>query len=253
MEKIKVYIVSALFITIGAGITFTGCGSSKQSVKIEEIQPEPVEYKEPEVRLSPGDLLEIRFFYTPEIDTTQMIRPDGKISLPLVGEVVAQNKTTNELKGELSDRYSQYISQLDITIIIQEYSTRRIYVGGEVYTPGVVPMPGKLTVFEALMMAGGVRLETGVYKNVLVIRYQDDAWTGVKLNIKQIMEGSKVAPYYLKPLDIVYVPETGIFKTTRWIQQHIAGILPEIALGWTIPPGGGPPTTSVGVTVNPGY
>jgi protein involved in polysaccharide export with SLBB domain len=243
----------SLIVFVVMTIILAGCGSSKNTVMIDEIQPEPVEYKEPEVRLSPGDVLEVKFFYTPEINTTQIIRPDGKISLPLIGEVPVQNKTTDDLRNELYDQYSQYVSQIDITIIIQEYSTRRVYVGGEVYFPGVVPMPGKLSVFEALMMAGGVKLESGVYENVLVIRYQEGVWTGVKLNIEQIMEGSKVAPYYLNPLDIVFVPETRIYKTNRWIQLNIAGILPEIGLGWVFPPGGGPPSTSVGVTVNPGY
>ena len=109
---------------------------------MEPVKLKPRVYPEPEVRLSPGDVLEIRFFYTPELNVEQTIRPDGKIMLQLVGDVEAQGKTPNELKEHLNVLYQEHLGKLDITVIVLTFSNRRVFVGGQVETPGGIPMPG---------------------------------------------------------------------------------------------------------------
>jgi polysaccharide export outer membrane protein len=239
-----------------ASVLFIGCSSYPKKAdvapieEVEALQYEQVSYKKPEVRLSAGDVLDIRFFYTPELNTVQAIRPDGKIALQLVGEVVAQGKTPDALREELYSVYSQHISQLDVTVIIQEYSNRRVYVGGQVLAPGSVPLPGQMTVFEALMLAGGVNLEAARYDNVVVIRHVNGKWIGGKLDLGEVMAGGESSSYNLQALDIVYVPETHIYEVNRWVEQHISRIIPEVGLGWSFADGqllG----TSVGVTLNP--
>ena len=217
--------------------TFVGCSSFPKKAKVDPIEEveglktEPVSYTKPEIRLSPGDMLDIRFFYTPELNTIQTIRPDGKIALQLVGEITAQGKTPEALREELFSLYSHHISQLDVTVIIVEYSNRRVYVGGQVLAPGSVPMPGEMTVFEALMLAGGINLESAHYKSVLVIRNLNGKWVGGKLDFAQVMQGGASAPYYLQPLDIVYVPETRIYAINRWVDQNISRVMPEVGIG----------------------
>jgi protein involved in polysaccharide export with SLBB domain len=237
-------------------ITFVGCSSypkKTQVAPIEEVEELQYEQKpdvKPVVQLSPGDILDIRFFYTPELNTVQAIRPDGKIALQLVGEVVAQGKTPEALREELYSVYSQHISQLDVTVIIQEYSNRRVYVGGQVLAPGSVPLPGQMTVFEALMLAGGVNLEAARYDNVVVIRHVNGKWIGGKLDLGEVMAGGESSSYNLQALDIVYVPETHIYEVNRWVEQHISRIMPEVGISWTFADGqllG----TGVGVTLNP--
>ena len=241
-----------MFALIGGSfcvlVLFIGCQTYPKAVKVDHIAYKPKEYPEPEVRLSPGDTLEIRFFYTPELNTVQTIRPDGKIALQLIGEVMAQGKTPLELKDQLHEHYKQHIKQLDITVIVQTFSNRRVYVGGEVNTPGSIPMPGKLTALEAIMLAGGINLENGSYDNVLIIRYEDNKWSGGMLNLKKVLEGEKVEQFCLEPQDIVYVPETRIIEVNRWINQNIDRILPNIGFTYTIIPGG---QNTLGITVNP--
>lgn len=228
-------VVLALFLLSAMII---GCQSYPTRIAIEpELYPEK-KVPEPDVRLSPGDVLDIRFFYTPELNAVQTIRPDGKIALQLVGEVVAQGKTPEELRKELHAVYSQYVSQLDVTVIVQSFSNRRVYVGGQVNTPGSIPMAGQLTALEAVMLAGGVDIASGKYKTVLVLRRSDDGWLGYKLDLHEVVSGKGAPPYYLQPLDIVYVPETGISKVNRWIDQHIGSILPEVGFTYNINPQG---------------
>lgn len=207
--------------------------------QVEEALPQPAGgAPELEVVLSPGDVLEIRFFYTPELNTVQAIRPDGRIALQLVGEVQAQGMTPRRLGTEISGRYQEYLNDLDVTVIVQAFGNRRIYVGGQVVAPGPIPMPGPLTVFEALMLAGGIELESGKYASVLIVRRVEGKWTGGALDLKRVLRGEQAAPYYLQPLDIVYVPETSITRVNRWVDQHINRILPEVGFTYTINPDG---------------
>lgn len=158
------------------------------------------------IKLTPGDVIEIRFFYTPELNKVQTIRPDGNIVLQLVGEVTAAGRTPKELTRELQEMYSQYFSQLDIAVFVESYSSRYVYVGGEVNMPGDIAFRKNLTVLEAILLAGGIISENASYKNVFVIRQQEGKWKWHSLNLENVLLGKKDQPFYLQPLDIVYVP-----------------------------------------------
>lgn len=251
---ITIVVICAIILPL---LSFISCSSypDKYEVtpieEVEALQDNQVSYKKPEVRLSAGDILDIRFFYTPDLNTVQAIRPDGKIALQLVGEVEALGKTPEALREELYMLYSKHISQLDVTVIIQEYGNRRVYVGGQVLTPGGVPMPGQMTVFEAIMLAGGINLEAARYENVVVIRNVNGTWIGGKLDLEDVLHGGESASFGLQALDIVYVPESRIYEVNRWVEQNIRRVLPEVGIGWTFSDGQLRGTT-VGVTMNPG-
>jgi len=244
-----IFILIVMFFV--SSIFLVGCQSSPKKIDIESVNTLTREYTETDVTLAAGDALTITFFYTPELNTEQVIRPDGKIDLQLIGEVTASGKTPKELKEELIKKYSKKIQQLDVSINIQSFSNRIIYVGGEVATPGSIPMPGKLTALEAIMLSGGVNLETGKYKNVLLIRREDGKWSGKKFNLADILSGKQTEPLYLRPLDIVYVPEKSISRINRWVDQYIGVILPEVGFTYNINPDA-PNTWGVNLGYTPG-
>lgn len=164
------------------------------------------EEKEVDITLSPGDVIEIRFFYTPDLNVVQTIRPDGKIVLQLIGEVVAKGKTPTQLTRELHIQYKKFLSQLDIAVLVQTYSSRYVSVVGEVTEPGDIPMPRPLTVLEAIMLAGGINAESATYKNIILIRKKDGKWQRMRVNLENVLLGIDDEPLYLQPLDILYVP-----------------------------------------------
>jgi len=170
------------------------------------------QYSESETKLSPGDVIEIRFFYTPELNIIQTIRPDGKIYLQLIGEVTAKDRTPLELENELRRQFSRYFKQLDIAIFVNSYSARHVYVGGQVNTPGIIQMPRSLTVLEAIMLAGGIDTTNASYQNVVILRYENGKWNRQQINLEEVLRGSNTTPTFLKPLDIVYVPERISYK-----------------------------------------
>ena len=184
----------------------------QDSEVLSEVLLEPGPFEDTEVRLSPGDELEIKFFHTPELNTIQTIRPDGKIAMQLIGEIMAKGLTPNQLKEGLLKQYSKYLLQIDVTVIVRTFSSRVVYVGPGVDRPGAVPFSSHMTVLDALMLAGGVRSITATtsrlkFPKVMLIRKQDGKWVGMELDLEKILSGEQTQPYYLKPSDLIFVPE----------------------------------------------
>jgi len=193
----------------------------------------------PEVRLAPGDVVEVKFFYMPELNDTQTVRPDGRISLQLVGEFAVQGKTPAEVQSELARLYTtQLEQQTDVAVIVRSLWNRRVYVGGEVNSPGMIEMFGELTALEAIMAAEGFNAMTARVGNVVVIRHKNGERHGMLLDLRGALAGKGAQPFYLEPQDIVYVPGTRIVRVNRWIDQHINLVLP-VGLLYTRPLGEG--------------
>lgn len=187
----------------------------------------------PRVALKSGDEVELKFYYTPELDITQTVRPDGKISLQLIGEIFVQGKSPSELREELLKLYMPYLKKPEIAVIVRSLLNRRVYVGGQVLTPGVIEMPGEIDVLEAVMEAGGFILPEAEVKNVVVIRHRDGQRYAYSVNLEPILKGDASQPFYLQPQDIVYVPRTKITKVGQWVDQHINKLMPDIGFYFT--------------------
>jgi polysaccharide biosynthesis/export protein len=203
-------------------VLLTGCQTVKPVVEL--APPEPA----PRLTLGPGDGIDIKFFHAPELNDSQTVRPDGKVALQLVGEVVVQGKTPDELRSELVRLYTPELKNPEVAVIVRSFSDRRVYVGGEVNKPGIIPMPGRLTALEAIIEAGGFRMETAKVKSVVVIRSREGKFQGSVIDFSGIPNGEVSPLFYLQPRDIVYVPETAIVKVDRWMDQYIYRILPML-------------------------
>lgn len=178
--------------------------------------------------LSAGDVVEVSFYYTPELNVTQTIRPDGKISLQLIGEVSAQGKTPSDLRAELLESYAKILKQPDITVLTRSFYERRVFVGGRVMAPGVFDIPGPMTLLEAIIQAGGLDPTQAEIRNVVVIRHEGDRRYGYAVDLQPALKGSESRPFYLRPKDIVYVPQTKITKVDHWVDQHINQLIPKV-------------------------
>lgn len=203
----------------------SGCGSSSTVVpptaRSDLFVPEQLD-------LSAGDVVEVSFYYTPELNVTQTIRPDGKIALQLIGEVSTQGKTPSELRAELLESYARVLKQPDITVLTRSFYERRVYVGGQVMAPGVFDMPGPMTLLEAIIQAGGLDLTQAEVRNVVVIRHEGDRRYGYAVDLEHALQGSESRPFYLRPKDIVYVPQTRVAKVDQWVDQHINQLIPKV-------------------------
>ena len=156
--------------------------------------------------LREGDVLKISFPGSANLDAIQQIRRDGKISLPLVGEVKAAGLTPVELRKVLMDLYAPQISTKEVTVEVQN-SLFPVYITGAVLRPGRILSDHPITALEAIMEAGGFDYTKANLKGVVVIRQEGNSTKNYTLNLKLVMEGKSSEPFYMKPADIIYVPE----------------------------------------------
>ncbi len=217
----------AVMISIG------GCSTPRPIQGVPGMSTEPPST----VSLAPGDVVDIKFFSVAELNEEQAIRPDGKISLQLIGEVAAAGRTPAQLREDLIRMYTPHLKTADVTVIVRSFQSRRVYVGGEVWRPGVINMPGQLTALEAVMEAGGFTRYAKL-ENVVIIRHKEGQRFGASLDYASAAKtGEMPPPFYLEPLDIVYVPETTITKVNRWIDQHINQLVPMFGIIYSFPAG----------------
>jgi polysaccharide export outer membrane protein len=167
---------------------------------------EPVANTSDLVNLREGDVLKISFPGSPTLDTTQPIRRDGKITLPLVGEVDAAGMPPSTLESKLVDLYAPQLSSKQVTVEVVS-SSFPVYVTGMVLRPGEILSDHPITALEAVMEAGGFDYTKANAKNVVVIRREGNIMKNYRLNLKAVLQGEQSEPFYLKPDDIVYVPE----------------------------------------------
>ena len=182
--------------------------------------------------LRPGDEIEIQSFSHPDIGNTQRIRSDGKLSLPVIGEVQAAGYEPSRLAEVVanaieSSPYLKITGEPQVTVIVREAFARRVFVGGEVRQPGVIPAPGPITAFDAITLAGGMDLRSAAPGHVFVLRTSSEGRRGFTVDMSDVMSGAMTEPFYLQPGDHVYVPRTAITNANQFMQQYIAGMVPK--------------------------
>jgi polysaccharide export outer membrane protein len=166
---------------------------------VQQAQAQPILLRE-------GDTVNVVFPSSPTLDTTQQIRRDGKIVMPLIGEVDAAGKTPEDLQAELIKLYQPQVQTKQIIVTVQS-STYPVYVTGAVLRPGEIQANKPMTPLEAIMQAGGFDTTKANSKNVIIIRQEKNGTKKYTLNLKKLMEGTTEKPFYLEPSDIIFVPE----------------------------------------------
>ena len=156
--------------------------------------------------LREGDILKISFPGSANLNNVQQIRTDGKITLPLVGEVQAAGVTPGNLQKTLMNLYAPQLTSKEVTVEVQS-SSFPVYVTGAVLRPGKIVSDHPITALEAVMEAGGPDYTKANLKNVSVIRQEGNQTKTYNLNLRRVMEGQNGEPFYMKPSDIIYVPE----------------------------------------------
>jgi polysaccharide export outer membrane protein len=209
-NKTSFHIGSAIKLAglfLAALIAFTGCdtmptaahSSGKPNANIDKLQAEVITLRE-------GDVLKITFPGSPNLDTAQPIRRDGKVNLPLIGEVQAAGMKPAELQDKLVQAYATQISTKEVIVQVAS-SSFPVYVTGAVLKPGKVLTDHPLTALEAVMEAGGFNYDTANMKTVKIVRNENGVMQNYTVDLKAVLQGKDNKPFYLKPEDIVYVPE----------------------------------------------
>jgi polysaccharide export outer membrane protein len=204
-----------------------------------------------------GDTLEIKFANHPDLNQVERVRPDGKISLPLVKSVAAEGRSPESLEGELIERFSKILKRVDLVVIVKEYTSQKImtggviaragfedvrpsvivrvfnppqiFVGGEVIRPGVLAYRSPVTALQAIVEAGGDKA-TSEMRSVMVLRKTGlETPQVMRIDLREDLEdGGTTNDLYLQPNDIVIVPKTAVANVAQLLDQYVFQILPPL-------------------------
>lgn len=188
-----------------AVIALTGCDTMPTGTP-SPVKPEMQEAHSGTITLREGDVLKITFPGSPNLDTTQPIRRDGKLNLPLIGETEAAGMTPAALQEKLVQAYASQISTKEVMVQVQA-STFPVYVTGAVMHPGKITSDHPITALDAVMEAEGPKYETADLRHVKIDRNVNGVMQHFTVNLKALLMGDETKSFYLQPDDIVYVPE----------------------------------------------
>jgi polysaccharide export outer membrane protein len=161
-----------------------------------------------EYTIRQGDKLEVKFFYNPELNETVTVRPDGMITLQLLDDVRAEGRTPAELDAFLTEAYSQELQKPVVTVIVRTFSGRRVFVGGEVRSEGILTLTSGMTPLQAVYQAGGFRDSAAPEAAILIRKGAENEPVMIKVDLKKARRGEgPAATMAMQPDDIIYVPK----------------------------------------------
>jgi len=166
----------------------------------------PVAANDPDYKIGPQDVLIINVWKEPDVSREVPVRPDGKISLPLLNDVEAAGLTPMRLANSLTESLKKFISGPQVTVIVKEINSRRVYVIGEVVRAGTFPLLPKMTVLQIVSSCGGFT-QFANPKKIYVLRTKDGKQTKIPFNYKEVVSGKNPEQNIeLQPGDTIVVP-----------------------------------------------
>jgi polysaccharide export outer membrane protein len=188
--------------TLFAAFANVGCQTSNPGAPV----PSEASISKPSGNLAPGDEINVSFSGAPELNTKQKIQPNGKVSMPTIGDVSAAGKTINSLQSTLTSLYQPHLQDSNVVVAL-EAASAGVYVSGEVLRPGKIPLDRPMTALEAVMEAGGFTKFANP-KQVIVVRKEGGKQQRYVLNMNDALYGSDSSPFYVRPFDVLYVKQS---------------------------------------------
>ena len=170
---------------------------------------------EPEYLLYPGDQIDVRTPTAPELNQSLTVGPDGRIAMPLIGQVMAADRSLYELEGDLIAAYTPILRRPEVEVVLRQAGPLKVWVDGEVRNPGVYDMPGDIDAYQAVILAGGF-LPSGRRNEVGLIR----RGPGGRRMMRSIdLSRDDMEHVALRRMDVVYVPRTTLAEVAVFFSQ----------------------------------
>jgi len=174
-------------------------GATSSATDATAKTPAGTEYK-----IGPQDVLQIDVWKEPEITRTIPVRPDGKISLPLLNDVQASGLTAMQLAANIRESLGKYLTNPQVTVTVNQINSQRVFVTGEVAKSGAIPLLPGMTALQALSSSGGFT-QFAKIKAIYILRVQNGKQEKIAYNYKDVLKGNK-EDVPMQPGDIIVVP-----------------------------------------------
>lgn len=238
--------ITVLALIIITSILLSGCAQNslvknryQRSTSIVQSVKQTVV---PEYKLGFGDVVEIKFFNNDQFNELVSVRPDGRITMEKIGDIFVTGMTPSKLDSLITVTYADIIINPDVTVFVRQFGGYKIYVLGEVNSPGGYALERNMTVLQALAASGGFKT-TARLGNVMVLRQgKNGAVDAFKIDVTDFLNGENInletEDLYLQPQDILYVSSTFIADVSTFLTQVYDGLLPPVdvylrALWWS--------------------
>jgi polysaccharide export outer membrane protein len=206
MRLMYLVVLFPLFVVVtqGKGQTSPGTDPGTGSASPPGLQPRPAIPPGPDYRIGAGDVLRVSVWEEPQFTTSAVVRPDGKISIPLVSDLSVSGMTPGAAQNLLTDQLTRFVKHPQVTVIVEEIHSRIVYVTGEIQHPGAYPLIGPTNVVQLIARAGGPT-EFAKKKDVYVLH--QDGGLRIKVNYQMVLAGKHLEENIgLNPGDTVVVP-----------------------------------------------
>jgi len=192
-----------IFILLVAGVFF--CPIWQAMAATDDTKEDKIPAEDKYV-IGPADILEIHVWREPDLSRTIPVRPDGKITLPLLNDVQASGLTPLELKARIEKGLAKFVESPTVSVAVQEIHSKNIFVFGQVESPGQYPLQQDLTVLQALSLAGGLA-EWADKGDIIVLRKENGRQRRIKFDYKNVSKGKHLERnIFLRPGDTIIVP-----------------------------------------------
>ncbi len=172
----------------------------------------------PDYRLASMDVVDISVFEAPNLSRTAQVSSSGYITLPLIKDVKAAGKTTDQLQSDIASRLQKdFMQSPQVFVAVKEYNSKRVTVDGAVKNPGVISLKGEMTLVQVIASAGGLN-EMGTPSGVYILRKVDGKKMVARFDLDEIRKGKKEDPL-LRAGDIVMVDESGGKVALRGLEK----------------------------------
>ena len=217
-----------LWLVLVLTVLMMGCAAREGTVTLIPFTPLATPGDNREYIVQAGDTLNIKFYYHPDHDLRDLVvRPDGKLLLPLVGDIQAAGLTPEQLAEQIAQRYSFTLREPKVAVDVKTVNTNQVYVGGEVQRPGVIKLKPKMNLLQAVFEAGGPKDEGDIERVVLLRSMGDNQFGYREINLRRIVNHEEHADdAVLAQDDLVFIPKNGIAKANLWVQKYIRNMLP---------------------------
>jgi polysaccharide export outer membrane protein len=200
---ILVLVHASLFAQNGSG---ADSGAANSSAKTAPAAPTAAQPHDATFIIGNDDVLAINVWKEPDISRSIPVRSDGKISLPLVGEVQAAGQTPLALEKDIASKLKNYISEPEVTVMVQQVNSQKFNILGQVVRPGAYVIANSPTVLDAIALAGGFR-DFAKQKSIYVLRQGPEGETRLPFNYKDVAQGKNMSQNIkLQPRDTIIVP-----------------------------------------------
>jgi polysaccharide biosynthesis/export protein len=155
--------------------------------------------------IGPEDVLQVTFWREKDMSSEVIVRPDGKISLPLVNDVYAEGLTPEQLRARITEEARRYVDDPTASVMVKAINSRKVFITGDVEKPGTYPLAGLSTVLQLIAVAGGLKEYTSG-EEIRIVRRVNGRETAIPFNYKRVAEGKRLdTNIALKPGDTIVV------------------------------------------------